>query len=193
MLGNVTYVNPGLGEPPTGEPYAGDPPVRFGGRGRASHPDPYRHSSDSSSSTEVSAANERRGPSTRLVRSTHYTFHLPPRRASGRARFARQGRLRRILMLGPRRSLASLAIGAGMTLARAARLPPTSSRAGLRRSAPWAGGTGPMHSAGHLSFSESATGRRGHRGSHPFVRRTSRSTRGSCSRSGGSSTVAAIP
>ena len=33
-LGNVTYVNPGLGEPPTGEPYAGDPPVRFGGRGK---------------------------------------------------------------------------------------------------------------------------------------------------------------
>ena len=26
-------VNPQGGEPPTGEPYAGDPPVRFGGRG----------------------------------------------------------------------------------------------------------------------------------------------------------------
>src|SRR6476620_6276718 len=28
-------------KPPTGEPYAGKPPVRFGGRGGASHPDPY--------------------------------------------------------------------------------------------------------------------------------------------------------
>ena len=27
-------------KPPTGEPYAGKPPVRFGGRGGASHPDP---------------------------------------------------------------------------------------------------------------------------------------------------------
>ena len=35
MLGNVIFVNPEPGEPPTGEPYAGDPPVRFGGgRGR---------------------------------------------------------------------------------------------------------------------------------------------------------------
>jgi len=48
---------------------------------------------------------------------------------------------------GPARK-ASLASGAGMTVARAARLPPTSSRAGLRRNAPWAEGTGPMHSAG---------------------------------------------
>jgi hypothetical protein len=28
-------------KPPTGEPYAGKPPVRFGGRGGESHPDPY--------------------------------------------------------------------------------------------------------------------------------------------------------
>ena len=28
-------------DPPTGEPYAGKPPVRFAGRGRDSHPDPY--------------------------------------------------------------------------------------------------------------------------------------------------------
>ena len=29
-------------KPPTGEPYAGKPPVRFGGRGGASLPDPYQ-------------------------------------------------------------------------------------------------------------------------------------------------------
>jgi len=67
-----------------------------------------------------------------------------------------------------------------------------SSRAGLRRSAPWAEGTGPVHRAG-TSFNDAATDRQGLLGSHPFVRRTSRSTRGSCFRSGGSSTVAAIP
>ena len=38
-----------------------------------------------------------------------------------------------------------------MTLARAARPPSTSSRAGRRRSAPWAEGTGPMHSTGRVS------------------------------------------
>src|SRR3990172_825495 len=41
MLGNVTYVNPNLGEPPTGEPCAGDPPARFGGRGSSRSPYPY--------------------------------------------------------------------------------------------------------------------------------------------------------
>jgi hypothetical protein len=29
-------------KPPTGEPYAGKPPVRFGGRGGDTLPDPYR-------------------------------------------------------------------------------------------------------------------------------------------------------
>ena len=41
MLGKVTYVNPNLGEPPTGEPCAGDPPARFGGRGSSRSPYPY--------------------------------------------------------------------------------------------------------------------------------------------------------
>ena len=32
-----------IGQPPTGEPYAGDPPVRFGGRGSCGSPYPYRY------------------------------------------------------------------------------------------------------------------------------------------------------
>ena len=43
------------------------------------------------------------------------------------------------------RPLASLAFGAGMTEVGDGSRVPTSSRAGLRRSAPWAEGTGPMH------------------------------------------------
>src|SRR2546425_9290812 len=42
MLGNVIIVNPELGEPPTGKLDAGDPPVRFGGRGSSRSPYPYR-------------------------------------------------------------------------------------------------------------------------------------------------------
>ena len=36
-----SVVNPLGGEPPTGEPDAGDPPVRFGGRGNSRSPYPY--------------------------------------------------------------------------------------------------------------------------------------------------------
>jgi hypothetical protein len=38
MLG---LVNPWYGKPPTGEPYAGEPPVRFGGRGDRETDLPY--------------------------------------------------------------------------------------------------------------------------------------------------------
>ena len=34
-------------KPPTGEPCAGKPPARFGGRGGESHPDPYHDEIDS--------------------------------------------------------------------------------------------------------------------------------------------------
>jgi len=46
-------------KPPTGEPYAGEPPVRFGGRGGASLPDPYQAAYNSNwgttSDTDVDA------------------------------------------------------------------------------------------------------------------------------------------